>query len=660
MRKQILFYVIALSLVAKIVVAQDAPRIEIDKIIIQIPKSQKNALPTSASVFKFGNSSPSALSLSDSVNQLAGISLQMYGGLESATAVSIRGSNSQHVQIIWDGIPLDTASGKGLSLQNVPAQQIEKIQIYKTLTPLSMSQSNSSGTIALTSKPISKDWHGQWGLGLGSFTTRELFGTTTWGGQKHSFGLGVDFLSTLGNFEFLDNNGTPQNPNDDQTTTRQNNDLTNWHTQMQWAFAGHPQFVLKLKSEFFTIDKGVAGFANFQSKNARFQQYESLSSFKLQTTEAFSKSADWQNHFYTRYILTEFSDPFGEIGLGAAQQNHDTTFILGEKLQHHKQFTPSFSWDQLAHYTYESFLPVNELGTTVAGSQSLRHQLQLATQPSISLWHNSLDITGKLHWLVAVYDINNNDPSLNTSNTFAASRTETPLVAGLSLKKQLTPQLLVKSAIAREVRLPQFNELFGDQGYVLGNPELNSEKTIKFDVGPVWQTADFGFLKNLRLEVSYFSEWSTDLIEFEVINGVARADNIGKTRSQGMESFLYAEPATWLQTSLGYTFLEAKDTEADRYLIGRPKHEATFGSVVTYKQFSIQENLEWSHEKYLDSLNTQKIENRLRLDLAANCNIGKQSVLVFEIKNLTDSQIEDALGFPLPGRSFFLRYKQSW
>lgn len=639
---------------------QNQPEIQLDTIVIQTPKSISADIPKSSSSLKLSPNSSSPISLPESIGQLSGVSLQKYGGLEAATAISIRGSNSQHVQVIWDGIPLDSASGKGINLNHISTSQLAQIQIYKTLSPLSANASNANGTIILNSKPIQRQAHGQWGVGVGSYSTRELFVQSTVGQPKFDLGLGLDALFTQGDFEYLDTQGTPINTSDDKTTTRKNNDLNQWHTFLQTQLKPSRDYEIGVKADYFYIEKGVAGLANFQSQHARFNQHELLNSVKFKTTSPFSDQSNWQNQTYTRFILTKFSDPYGEIGLGTAQKTHDTTFIFGNITNWHQTLSPALTWDHSLQYSYESFLPKNELNTQIQGAQSYRHQWQWGTQPTLSLLNQSLEISGKIKWLYNQYNLNNNNPSLNPQTPFVNKKSEMPLLYGLQAKQKLFAPLTLKSSLSKDVRLPQFNEMFGDQGYVLGNPQLTSEKTLKWDAGFIYQNDDIPAFKTLRLETAYFTEWSKNLIEFEITNGVAKARNIGKTHTQGLENFLYFKPTEWLQNSIGYTFLLAQDQVDHRYLIGRPKHEITWQTVFSINNFSLQNHIEWLTDKYLDALNTQNIQNRARVDVTAQYTINDRHNLTFEMKNLTNSQIEDALGFPLPGRSFFLRFKSQW
>ena len=61
----------------------------------------------------------------------AGISLANNGGPGKATSVFLRGTESDHVLVLVDGIKLGSATSGGASLQDIPAEQVERIEIVR-------------------------------------------------------------------------------------------------------------------------------------------------------------------------------------------------------------------------------------------------------------------------------------------------------------------------------------------------------------------------------------------------------------------------------------------------------------------------------------------------------------------------------------------------
>ena len=53
------------------------------------------------------------------------------GGLGKATSLFLRGTESDHVLVLVDGIKLGSATAGGASIQDIPVEQIERIEIVR-------------------------------------------------------------------------------------------------------------------------------------------------------------------------------------------------------------------------------------------------------------------------------------------------------------------------------------------------------------------------------------------------------------------------------------------------------------------------------------------------------------------------------------------------
>ncbi|ETW93254.1 MAG: hypothetical protein ETSY1_40020 [Candidatus Entotheonella factor] len=64
--------------------------------------------------------------------------------------------------------------------------------------------------------------------------------------------------------------------------------------------------------------------------------------------------------------------------------------------------------------------------------------------------------------------------------------------------------------------------------------------------------------------------------------------------------------------------------------------------------------LDYISRNFLDRGNLDPVDNRLLHHLRLTVTpLDKHLTMTFEAKNLTDNQVGDFRGFPLPGRSFF-------
>ena len=90
-------------------------------------------------------------SLPDILNREAGVRIRQYGGLGSYSTLSLRGTNPNQSKIYWNGVPINNSLGGEINLADLPFDNLEKIEIYKSGTPAGFSGSAIGGSINLVS-----------------------------------------------------------------------------------------------------------------------------------------------------------------------------------------------------------------------------------------------------------------------------------------------------------------------------------------------------------------------------------------------------------------------------------------------------------------------------------------------------------------------------
>ena len=638
----------------------DSPVVEVDEIIVSADERQSdNTVGYSEIQVTNKISSQSAAEM---IGHVSGVHLLQFGGLEEVTSLSIRGSTSSQVSILLDGIPLETASGEGLSLGQISADSLSQIQIFKSFSPSQFGQSAIGGVVNLKSKSLSEGSEWRVRLSGGSFETANGFLQFQKKFRHFHFSSAFHYRRSSGNFSFLDDNGTPLNTGDDQKVKRQNNESQSFHPFFHFTYQLSQATELETSQHFFHIGRGVPGLGSFQSLVAGQSLSEWLGQVSLNHKGFVLQNDRLQNSLFWRLIKSQFSDPNGEIGLGLSQDNDNFTLVFGDRLLWDIPLSQNFSLTPQIEYLFERFAPKDFLAANPLGSVSQRHQLNFSLQPKINFFDDKFFSEG-LFWVGnAFYKINNDDPSLTSAGNFFSNRTEHPLITSLALRYNPFDRFFVKGSFGRSVRLPKFTELFGDQGFILGNAQLVSEKNIKFDFDVSWKKFFRGFFNRFHVEADYFENHLDDLIQFEVASGVARAGNLGEARIRGVEVSMDLAFAEFFGFSQNYTWQRAQDTTQSpaRFLVGRPEHEFNFSLSFEKNPVFLSMSLNYIDNQYLDSLNTQVIKNRFRFDALASYQITfdteqtQDLKLSIEGKNLLGTQIVDAVGFPLPGRSVFI------
>lgn len=596
--------------------------------------------------------------VSEILSEQAGIHLTRYGGLKDATSISIRGSGSEDILILYDGIPLNSATSNNLDLSLFSLQDIESLQIYRGSIPLSYGFSPSAGAINFQSKKIKKGTHGNFSAGYGSFNTGKVHGDISHTFKKLGTLFSLTYSHTDGDFSFSDDNGTPVNLADDQTTQRQNNKSWSIHPFLRLNYELSPKATLDFVTHLIYGYSGVPGFASNQSQTANLTQTEWLNNIRFQKKEFFHPQLNFESQTYWKLGKDQYEDLNGEIGLGGTQDTDNDTFLVGQKLRGEFFLGANQIFSSFILYEYESFSPEDFLQNPSGGSTSQRHRINLGIGDELDLFDHHLKLSPAL-WFENVYNnINNDDPSFLTPATLTNNNSHHEISARLGVFEIITHFLTLEGHISRGFRFPTFPELFGDRGGVVGNQFLVPEESIQWDLGfKLEQQWNKGFFNSILFSSLYFDKQIDDLILFQQNSGFARAENVGEAHIQGVETQLKMELFKHFIITTNYTFEWAKD-EADnpgRFLVGIPQHEVDAKLAAFNPRGEIFFVFNWMDDYFLDPLNTRGVEDRIILNVGFSVKTIKDIFFTFEAKNLTNEQIVDVVGFPLPGLSFFGR-----
>ncbi len=594
-----------------------------------------------------------ASTLSEVLEQQPSIHTTRFGGLEDFTSISIRGSASDQVGIFLDGIPLNTAASNDVDLSILDLDSIDSIEIYRGSSPLALGASPVAGSILLNSGVLKKGEHLTASVGYGSFNT--VKNSVSYSHKKNRFGFFISnsYSRTDGDFSFLDDNGTPVNKADDQVTHRQNNASQKIHPFLKLTYDFDEKTHVEWIQHFFRKDSGVPGLAANQSQTANLDTTSYFTAFKIARDSFFTPNLSWEHVMTFRFLKNQYADLKGEIGLGGRQDNDDVTRLFGNQTTWRYALGNHHLLSTVWSYQLETYLPKNYLVSPSVGAMSRRHTLWFALGDEIDLLDHRLFLSPQISSVHVLNQINNDDPSFLTPATFKDSQTHHALAGKLGAKGVLFPWLTAMGNVSRGHRFPTFAELFGDQGGVVGNPFLDPEKSWNWDAGLKFK----GVIAKQKgsLEVSYFEHKTDDLILFEQKGGFARAENIGSSRVRGLETA--ASLTLWkkLLWQMNYTYQDPRDLTTQRFLPGRPHQEFNSRFTFDFKKWNATVGLNWQDKMYLDPLNTRVVTSRVLLDSGISYQPFQHWTFSFEGKNLTDNQVVDVVGFPLPGRSFFGR-----
>jgi outer membrane cobalamin receptor len=617
-------------------------------------RDARRRMPTAfVSDLRAGSTGHALETLAEVLSQTTGVRVVQYGGLGAFSTVSLRGAPAGQVSVFLDGSPLTSAAHGVVNLSDLPATAVERIEVYRGLGPLGLGAATPGGAINLITIPSPGRLEAR--LTRGSFDT--------WEGRA-SAGLtrgpvrGVvhaGYQGSTGDFRYFDDNGTPLDATDDSISTRLNNRIDAASALATLSVSPARGVSVTAREDFFRKGQGVPGLGAVPATHASLRFLRSLSQLEIASTPRGPLPGARLAGSLTRE-RTRSRDTAGELGLGYHDTDDDFT---GEEL------ALALEWPRIArvlaleatgalrdehaglHDAADGHPdpPASERGTRGASlALQLRPLGEWVVLHAARRWDRLDD---RLRWLAVAGVLKRSDVTRETSTPQLGARVAAPF--GLELDANWT----------KSERVPDFMELFGNQGSVLGNPALTPERGESWDAGARWGIGGGGF--SGAAEWSHFESDLRDLILY-VRNSQSsvRALNVSRGLIRGDELGLRTGTPWGLSASAAITWQRARDrgrapSYFDKRLPQRPERQASARLDLRRPRFAVGADLQYLGDNYLDRYNQKRVPSRTlvgaSLSLAPR---GDGLRLTLEGKNLGDRRVADVGGYPLPGRSVFL------
>lgn len=197
-------------------------------------------------------------------------------------------------------------------------------------------------------------------------------------------------------------------------------------------------------------------------------------------------------------------------------------------------------------------------------------------------------------------------------------------------------------------------------GYV-GNPNLAPERSVGWQAGFATTLPAFGHGGALRLHAAYFHNDIDNLIEFTTLaNGTSTEENVARARIHGIEAGIALAPAPWLTANLNYTWTVARDPATGQPLLRRPQNAGSLTlAIAPIPRLSIDPSIRYVG-RFSDYLyandgfpsTTGLAPGGTIADLAVNYTINPALTLFAIGRNLTNSRYEPVNGTQIPGQNF--------
>ena len=595
-----------------------------------------------------------------------GVQVRHFGAREDFATISVRGSTPNQVKILLDGVSLSRAQSDVVNVADIPMDAVERIEVYRGFTPVRFASSGAASVINIVTRA---DAAGEYGMSLtyGSFDTAKL---SLHAGERLGPGTLSGFLTyrhTDGDFVFEDDTPDPvSNPAGERTTrTRINNELDSLDMLLRYRVP-LPVGRLEISGNGYYKEEGTPGPAADQQALASYEAARSILAASLQTDGGTTLSADFT---YLDETVRDPKDPGSDRpGFGRPPRADNTTIAASGGATTAHAIGDHHFLEGGVEAAYEAF--DGRFSDSGSGQDELpsrdqrRTRLALALGDEIYVPMIRLVLSPQLRYESVWNDFDGESEFPPVSDDLLPDDRESSLDPRFGARLELASALTLKGNIGTYFRPPSFGELFGDDGFSSANPALNAEEGVNRDIGFLWSRARTGAFERIGLEYAYFNNDVEDMILFITSgNRIPRPQNVGKARVRGHEVRLEAAGPGGVSVESNYTHQDAENRTPFPEFRGKelpslPRDELYSRMTIDRGPWSLTYELEYRSSVFLDQANLladERVPAHTIHGITLEMRPFRSDVrFAFEASNLGDRQISDVVGFPAPGRAFFL------
>lgn len=656
------------------------------------------------------------------LDRTAGVRVRQNGGLGSSVNYNLNGMSGNSVRIFIDGIPISTY-GQSFSLNSIPPALIERIEVYKGVTPIHLSEDALGGAINVVLKHgLSDSFNAS--LSAGSFNTWQGNFSGVTRDKKSGFTLQVSSF-----YNFSDNDyevwgkfvrNTLPNGRLEQVRAKRFNDayrsiggqVDAGFSNVTWAdrfMLGvnasdsyreiqHGTYMSKpYKGRFEESDSQVLSLV-YKKKDFLFKGLTlDVIAMHGKRYQVVNDTVKWNYNWFGEKNLDLDGNPIlSSTGAqqGAATINHlrFKTNSIRANLMYEINYNHRFV---LNHLYYSFDRKDNDEMKSVIERNFIEQRGLTKNITGLAYEMKAFDSRLKANLFTKYYhqEIEKLRPILKTINGVSqrvdefSERINDYTGYGLATSYLIKPAIAVLASFERALRLPEQTELFGDPGEnIIENNALKAEisdnANLGFKIGPYKiqkHTISFGmngFIRDTKDKIVRRS--NTRINDAEQ---TAPFENLGKTRSKGFDMelnydynkrFILFVNASKFNTVFNQK-LDANGNEFGYYnqqLPNEPFFTVSGSAQYVVPNFLLKESVLNLHYGFnmIDPFYTNWLEmdsfrtpKQMIQDLGLSYVFpSKQFVLSFDAKNIFNKEAYDNFAVQKPGRAFYVKLNYSF
>jgi vitamin B12 transporter len=589
---------------ALILIAAAAGSMALEPVVVTATRTEQPARDVLASVELIAGDDlvmRPAAELSDALRFVAGVEPARLGGAGQQTSIFVRGTESNHVLVLMNGLRINPGTIGTAATQNIAPEFIERVEVVKGPRSTLYGSDAIGGVINVITRGADDGSSVQ--AGFGSFATKTA---------SFNAGFGDNDTGATIAGAWFDSEGIPARAGDD---TDRGSDNTSF-TASAHAGAG-------------AVNLGVRGW--YASGNTEYSEFtlapvdQDFENMALAVTMDFKPTESWSS----RVMLGHAEDNL--------EQNQSDDFIDTQR--------DTIDWQNDIH--------IADAATLTAGLLWQDEEADAFSDFGFGFVDAyASDITTSQLYLQALVSSGPHRVVLGGAytdhETFGGHATGN-VEYGFAFENGA---LLTLSA-GTGFRAPDATDLYSVFG---GNPDLEPEESASYEIGfrqPVGERQS--------VSITAFRNDIDDLIVFVVtdpdtFDGENR--NVDKARIDGLEAAWQFKGEKWSARAAA-TFQDPRDEITDERLLRRARENYAAEVARRFGAHEIALDVLYAGERRDFGFPSQTVLDAYALvNLAAKVVIGKSFTLVLRAENLFDEDYELASGYNTMGQSFFgaLRY----
>lgn len=543
----------------------------------------------------------------------AGVSLANNGGPGKSTSLFLRGTESDHVLVLVDGIKIGSATSGGAALQDIPVEQIERIEIVRGPFSSLYGSEALGGVIQIFTRRPQGAFAPHFSVGVGSENTRRAsVGVAGRSGQGW-YAVNAAHHSTDGidSFRGDPSRATPETYLDPDRDGYRNTSLSlqgGYRFSEQWDAEARVVRAESHNEYDGSLNNQADGVQQVVGARLRYAPTESLT----MTLNA-GRSDDLSDAFLDGVYSSTF-DTRREVASLQAD------IAVGAGL-----LTAGFDWQ------------ADAVRSSTEYSVDSRSNRALFGQWQQTLGEHALQLSLRR----------------DDNSQFGGQTTGSALWGW-----DFTDALRLTASYGTAFKAPTFNELYFT-GY--GNPNLGPETSQSLEMGLRGEHDWGGWTLNaFQSRIDDLIAYDSTLVDDEHPYG--QPNNIDRARIRGVELAADTELAGWeLRASATWLDPANDGNSADHgnVLPRRARQSARVDADRTFGDFSIGATLNAAGERFDDLANRKRMGGYATTDLRIGYALAPKWSLRLSADNVFDREYETAKFYRQTGRTYLLSLRYS-